>query len=68
MTFAEQLRDAMEGRTQEQTAQESGVAQTTISRLLSGEGTPNYRTLMRLEKALPRLRKLRANGAVQISG
>lgn len=49
------LRDAREKRgwTQEQLEQESGVAQTTISRIESGDtANPSYGTVRSLEVAL----------------
>jgi transcriptional regulator with XRE-family HTH domain len=60
MTFADMLRDAMNGMTQEQLEDRSGVSQGEISRYLRGEAEPKLTQLEALERALPRLRQLRA--------
>jgi transcriptional regulator with XRE-family HTH domain len=58
--FADQLREAMGDMTQEELEKLSGVAQTTISRLLRSENDPTLRVYEALCRALPRLPELRA--------
>lgn len=60
MDFARQLRAAMDGMTQEELEELSGVPQTMISRYLRGQAQPKLSTLEKLERVLPKLRKLRA--------
>lgn len=53
------LAEATDGLTQMQIAQRSGLQQATISRLLSRTASPRYDTVLRLERAFPKLRELR---------
>jgi predicted transcriptional regulator len=57
-SFAAALREAMGSLTQEQVAQATGISQAAISRYLRG-AEPRLSQLAALEKALPRLRRLR---------
>ncbi len=59
VSFADALRGAMDGLTQEQLEEQSGVSQAMISKYLRGVAKPRLDQLEALERALPRLRDLR---------
>lgn len=60
MKFADMLREAMGGMTQEQLEGLSGVSQQQISKYLRDDAEPKLQQLDALERALPRLHQLRA--------
>lgn len=57
--FADMLAEATDGLTQTEVAERSGVDQATICRLLNRTSSPRYDTMLRLERAFPKLRELR---------
>lgn len=63
MRFADMLAEAMEGMTQAQLADNTGLRASTICRLLNRQRTPSYKTMVALERALPKLRELRLKDA-----
>jgi transcriptional regulator with XRE-family HTH domain len=67
MTVGEAIAEAIDGRSQKDVAGELGVAASTVNRWISGEYTPSYEDLARIEDACgkPRGSILGAAGYVE---
>ena len=61
MDFARRLRVAIatENVRANELAAKVGISQATLSRIVNGKSDPLYSTVLRLEDALPLLRKMR---------